>query len=216
MGSNEDRGRRRSESEHPGSGRPPSERPGQEESGVTIELERTHTTLLEQLNVPEGYRAEIVNGEIILSPTRAFHLGTIFELLRQITPQLPPDMWFAGDNVTPFPGASELCPDIILLPRAEYEKNSAVYPVEVIEAAFEVVSPATRARDYGLKVDAYAEAGIPVYVIADPYAARLTVHWDPAGGEYANRRRVAYGDTVDVPGKLPFTLDTAMLPAEQA
>lgn len=181
---------------------------------MTIELERCHSTL-RHIDVPEGFKAEIVHGEIVLSPLRTFHLGTIFEILRQVTPQLPADTWFGGDNITPFPAeSSELCPDITLIPRAEYEKNASVYPVEVIHAAFEVVSPSTRERDYGLKVGAYARAGIPVYVIADPYAAELVVYRGPIDGRYAHRDIVRYGEKVDVPGDIHFTLDTSSLPAE--
>ncbi|GAA1917968.1 Uma2 family endonuclease [Streptantibioticus ferralitis] len=181
---------------------------------MTIELERSHSTL-EHLEVPEGYKAEIVNGEIVLWPTRAFHFGTIVELVRQITPQLPETLRYTGDTITPFPEEnSELCPDIIILPKAEYEKNSAVYPAEVIEAAFEVVSPSTGSRDYGLKVGAYARAGIPLYIIADPYAAQLVVQHKPIDGEYAYRNIVPYGEKAEVPGDLPLAIDTSELPAD--
>lgn len=186
------------------------------EVDMTVELEALHP-ILEHLEVPEGLKAEIIDGEIVLSPLRAYHLGSIFELLRQITPQLPADTWFGGDNITPFPDDdAELCPDIILIPRNEYEKNLSTYPVDVIHAVFEIVSPSTRKRAYGLKVGAYARAGIPLYVIADPYTAQLTIHHKPVDGEYGYRQIVHYGETVDIPGDLPFTLDTSKLPVDRA
>ncbi|MGW7005190.1 Uma2 family endonuclease [Streptomyces sp. NPDC054933] len=181
---------------------------------MTVELERVHS-VLEHFEVPEGLKAEVIEGEIVLSPLRTFHLGSIFEILRQITPQLPVDVWFGGDNITPFPEEdSELCLDITLMPKSEYERNLAVYPVDIIQGAFEVVSPTTRKRDYGLKVHAYARAGIPLYIIADPYAAQLVVHHKPIDGEYAYRQIVPYGERAEVPGDLPLTIDTSTLPAD--
>ncbi|PWI46075.1 Uma2 family endonuclease [Streptomyces sp. ICBB 8177] len=124
-------------------------------------------------------------------------------------------MDYTGDTITPFPREdSELCPDIVLLDKKACAKNLAVYPVEGIHAAFEVVSPTTRERDYGLKVGAYARAGIPLYVIADPYDARLVVHHRPIDGQYAYRQMVPYGEKADVPGDLPFTIDTSTLPVD--
>lgn len=181
---------------------------------MTIELDCVHTTL-QHLDVPKGYRAEIVHGEIVLSPTRAFHMNTIIELVLQMRPQLPTDMWYTGDTITPFPNEdSELCPDIIVLPKVEVDKNGSVYPAELLEIAFEVVSPTSRSRDYEMKPAAYARAGIPVYVIADPYEAQLVVHWDPRGSEYGNRRTFRYGDTAEIPGSVPLTIDTSALPAD--
>jgi Uma2 family endonuclease len=185
------------------------------EFDMTAEMTALHP-VLQRLDTPDGLKAEMINGEIVLAPLRLFHLGTIFEILRQVTPQLPADTWFGGDNITPFPEyGAELCPDITLIPKSAYDKNLSVVPAEMIRAAFEVVSPSTRGRDYGLKVGAYARAGIPLYVIADPYTAVLTVHHDPVDGEYALRRIVRYGASVDVPGELPFTLDTSTLPVDR-
>lgn len=182
---------------------------------MTMELAVARSTL-RHVEVPEGYRAEVVHGEIILSPTRAFHLKTIIELSMQIVPQLPPHMDVTGDTITPFPREdSELCPDLIVLPRAEVERNDAVYEASVIEIAFEVVSPTSRARDYELKPRAYAGACIPVYVIADPYRGQLVVHSHPRETEYGNRRAHAYGEVVRVPGAVPLTVDTTPLPVHK-
>ncbi|WP_158288148.1 hypothetical protein [Streptomyces sp. ICBB 8177] len=46
---------------------------------MPIELERVHSSL-ELFEAPEGMKAEIVHGEIISSPLRAFHLKTIVQL----------------------------------------------------------------------------------------------------------------------------------------
>ncbi len=65
-------------------GSPPGEGPR-----VTVELAVARSTL-RHVEVPEGYRAEVVHGEIILSPTRAFHLNTIIERHRRHHHPFPP------------------------------------------------------------------------------------------------------------------------------
>ncbi|GHF63802.1 hypothetical protein GCM10010218_51510 [Streptomyces mashuensis] len=183
---------------------------------MTIELERAlRSTILEDFPAPEGFKTEVVRGEIILSPLRALHLKTVVPLCMQIASQLPPGLDYTGDTLTPFPEVdSELCPDIVVLPKAECDKNLAVYTVDLIHAAFEVVSPTTAKRDYGFKVQAYAQAGIPVYVIADPYDAQLVVHHKPFHGAYGYRQIVPYGEKAEIPGDLRLVIDTSSLPAD--
>jgi Uma2 family endonuclease len=84
----------------------------------------------------------------------------------------------------------------------------------LLEVAFEVVSPTSRIRDYEMKPAAYAQAGIPVYVIADPYDAQLVVFSDPHGREYASRRAYRYGEQAEIPGSFPLTIDTSELQAD--
>lgn len=43
-------------------------------------------------------------------------------------------------------------------------------------AAEEVLSPSTRHRDRGIKLEAYRDAGVPEYWLVDPKARRVVVH----------------------------------------
>lgn len=182
---------------------------------MTIELELS-TRLLERMELPEGFKAEVVHGELVLSPLRASHLQTIYCILKQLEPQLPPELSFTGDSITPFAAEdSELCPDLAFVPKAETDKNAAVFAAELIELAIEVVSPTTARRDYDLKPGVYGRAGIPVYLIADPYRAELTIYSRPGGDGYRSKLVVSYGEVATIPTEPAMTLDTSSLPAER-
>jgi Uma2 family endonuclease len=182
---------------------------------VTIELDR-FTSLLEHVEVPEGFKAELVHGEIILSPLRSYHFRTAVELMIQLRPQLPQGLSYTGDSITPFPAEdSDLCPDIAFVPASESDKNLAVFAAEIVEVAIEVVSPSTARRDYDLKPGVYGRAGIPIYLIADPYRAELVIYSLPGGDGYLSKLVVPYGKTATIPTEPPMTLDTSVLPTEQ-
>ncbi|CAL9503345.1 hypothetical protein SUDANB70_03495 [Streptomyces sp. enrichment culture] len=74
---------------------------------------------------------------------------------------------------------------------------------------------ARAANDYGPKKAAYATAGIPLYVIADPYLGRCFVYTDPKNGDYVTRTRVDFGDDIDLTGTVAdLTLPTDGFPRD--
>lgn len=58
----------------------------------------------------------------------------------------------------------------------------------------EGISKSTATNDYGDKKAVYAEAGVPVYLIADPYTGRCHLSTHPKGGEYLSELTVAFGE----------------------
>ncbi|WP_308280869.1 Uma2 family endonuclease [Streptomyces lomondensis] len=58
----------------------------------------------------------------------------------------------------------------------------------------------TAANDYGPKKAAYAQAGVPVYLVADPYEGTCHVYTQPHKGDYATVTKVPFGDEVDLTG----------------
>ncbi len=85
-----------------------------------------------------------------------------------------------------------------------------------VEFIAEVVSKGTGADDYGPKLRAYSTAGVPVYLIADPYLGRCHLYTrpkDPAG--YRSELTVDFGTPVDLTTTLlGMTLPTASFPRE--
>ncbi|WP_407639474.1 Uma2 family endonuclease [Kitasatospora azatica] len=68
----------------------------------------------------------------------------------------------------------------------------------------------TDRRDRIEKPAAYAETGIPVYLLVDREIYSVTVYSEPAGGRYRSVVTLAYGHTVELPG-LGITLETEEL-----
>ncbi|MEU2571856.1 Uma2 family endonuclease [Streptomyces anulatus] len=68
-------------------------------------------------------------------------------------------------------------------------------------------------RDRMEKRDAYAAAGIPVYLLVDRDHDHdtLVVHSEPDRGRYRQQHSYDYGDAVPLPGPVDITLDTEEL-----
>lgn len=190
---------------------------GDEEGEMTAILDRAfEQPRLLDMDLPEGYRkAEIIGGAVVMSPLRSAHLDTLFELMLQLRGQLPPDLWFTGEVLTPFPLEDhEFCPDLVVIPKVEAKRNISVCRPEWIRVVFEIISKATRDVDYQTKVGVYGRAGIAEYVIFDPYARSATRYAHPEGGEYTLREVVHYGKPVRLDLSFPCVLETSDLPVD--
>ncbi|WP_455359910.1 Uma2 family endonuclease [Streptomyces sp. SYSU K21746] len=71
----------------------------------------------------------------------------------------------------------------------------------------------TNQRDRIDKPRAYAESGIPVYLLVDREVGEVTVYSEPVGGSYQERHTAAFGKTVTLPDPVGVTLDTERLKA---
>ncbi|ORT59845.1 hypothetical protein BKD26_13015 [Streptomyces sp. CB03238] len=162
-----------------------------------------------------GYRTEIVEGAIVMSPVKPHHNETIWEVRNRLQAQLPSEWWFISDVAVPFDDDNEFCPDLAVIPKAERDKNLSAYPPDLVELAIEVVSPSSVRNDYEVKDRAYARRGIPHYLIFDPYKAHCLTLWNPGPDGYRGRDVIPYGDTVTVESGLgKLTVDTTDLPVD--
>ncbi|MDJ1133778.1 Uma2 family endonuclease [Streptomyces iconiensis] len=60
--------------------------------------------------------------------------------------------------------------------------------------------------DTDSKVRAYAQAGVPVYVIADREHRRVQVLSRPQDGKYQSEADYQPGEMVEIPGRVPCTI----------
>jgi Uma2 family endonuclease len=186
------------------------------EADVTVsESDRLHSQLSRFEDMFPGYRTEIVEGNIVMSPVKPHHGKTIRKVWNLLEPQVSEEWDFITDVAVPFDDVTELCPDLAVLPAEEVAKNLSAYSPELIELAIEVVSPSSVRNDYEVKDRAYARRGIPNYLILDPYKAHCVTLWNPGPDGYLGRDTIPYGKTVLVDtgiGKL--SIDTAKLPVD--
>ncbi|MFE9931579.1 Uma2 family endonuclease [Streptomyces sp. NPDC005533] len=87
---------------------------------------------------------------------------------------------------------------------AHVEKNC--FAPHIFRMVVEVTS-SNWSDDLGTKVDCYAQAGIPVYLVADRRHDEVVLHTDPRGGEYRSRKAFKRGTSVPLPESLGVTLD---------
>ncbi|MCQ8189242.1 Uma2 family endonuclease [Streptomyces rugosispiralis] len=168
-----------------------------------------------QLELPDGMRAELIGGEIVISPTPAnFHNWIFSELNLQLVREVP-TQWRITNTTTVFLPATEerFIPDLLIC-ESEALKSMEEWQVEASDVLLvaEITSPSTRARDLGAKVKGYAHSNVPIYLLIDPHhnEGSTTVYSAPDGkGRYRDEHRAAFGEPVTLPEPLGLTLDTA-------
>ncbi|MFC4471913.1 Uma2 family endonuclease [Streptomyces xiangluensis] len=153
---------------------------------------------LERMPVPEGYKVEIVEGNIFMSPQRETHWEIILGIVEQLRTRYPRKR-VKSDVRVDYPGHLNGFASDVTLMAADAEKTSEGHSRhEDVEFVAEVISKGTAPNDYGPKKTAYAVAEVPVYLIADPYQGRCHVYTHPKDGDYATETKVAFGGDVDL------------------
>jgi Uma2 family endonuclease len=89
---------------------------------------------------------------------------------------------------------------------------SNVPPVEVLLVS-EIVFKSSQTIDRVAKRRQYAEAGIPLYLLIDPFAEEITLLSDPSRDAYRARHTVPWGEKLQLPDPLPATLDSSLFPS---
>ena len=173
-------------------------------------------TLLERMPVPEGYKVEIVEGTVYMTPQRDVHWEIIADLYEQLRTRYPRKriksdvrIDFAGHN-------NGFAPDLAALAEGAEKNAAGRWRPEDVEFIAEVISEGTAFNDYGKKKAAYAAAEVPVYLIADPYLRRCRVFTLPAEGDYKSELTVAFGTPVDLTGSVvDLLLETGEFPVDR-
>ncbi|WP_329365996.1 Uma2 family endonuclease [Streptomyces sp. NBC_01483] len=161
------------------------------------------------MELPEGYRAEIIEGAIEVSPTGRYSHGQIINLLRDdLAVFLKDGDFVARNDMNVIHEGSAWVPDLFIVPR-DTDRYVTADGLGVTAAAvrlvIEVASPGKRSqdRDRVKKRREYARAGIPVYVIIDDHDTQGTVtvltQPQPEKADWVGVHRVPYGTDVTIP-----------------
>ncbi|MGW8849840.1 Uma2 family endonuclease [Streptomyces xiamenensis] len=167
---------------------------------------------LEEMEVPEGYRAEITGGKIIMSPwSQGYYLDIVDSLVEQLRPHLP-----EGHRVSlapclyVFPGMSRTFGPVLHVADAEATRiRSSRLPGHALSLVAELSSASTADVDRYDKVECYGVAGIPVYLLVDMQKGSLTVYTAPSPQGYQQQNTVLFGPTVTLPEPFDCPLDTS-------
>lgn len=174
-----------------------------------LELDEVLWQAWKAMELPEGYRAEIIEGAIEVSPTGRLTHGQIANRLRRAL-----DMFLADKEHVAFQdmnvihGRRAWIPDIFVAPRdlePHADEEGLGVNASAVSLVVEVVSPGRqcRRRDRERKRREYARAGIPVYVIVDDYDDHGTVtvlsEPRPEKADWVGVHRVPYGTEVIIP-----------------
>jgi Uma2 family endonuclease len=164
---------------------------------------------------PEGFKVEIVEGNIYLSPQRDTHWAVIFDIVEQLRSRYPRQR-LKSDVRIDFPGRlNGFASDVVALAEDATKDSKGRWRYQDIEFVAEVISRDTAANDYGSKKAAYATAGVPVYVIVDPYTGTWHLHTLPKDDEYRSVLSLDFGTPIDLTSTVVnLTLETGEFPRD--
>ncbi|TQF03426.1 Uma2 family endonuclease [Kitasatospora acidiphila] len=174
------------------------------------------------LELPEGFRAEIIEGFIDVSPTGRRSHARIANRLRDALVRFLEGTGFASfQDLNVLHGHQVYIPDLVIGPEdLEDIPDPDGWGVDATRVSLvaEVVSPGHdgRTRDLIRKRRCYARAGVPVYVIIDDYDGlghvSVLTDPDPQTSAYLAEVRMPYGTPVTIPEgpAKGFVIDTAV------
>ena len=144
-------------------------------------LLKDYYTAEDYWNLPEGERAELIDGKFYnMAPPSRIHQKLVMELSATIREYIKKN--HGSCEVYPAPFAVNLDADdkdwvepdvsVICDPNKLTDRGCSGAP----DLIFEIVSPASRKMDYSLKNMIYSQAGVREYWIVDPAKERTTVY----------------------------------------
>ena len=138
------------------------------------------------MSLPEGTRAELIDGELFMSPSpRLKHqdaVGNLFAILRDFVRARSLGRVFVAPFDVHLPSGDIVEPDVLFVAQS----NCGIlqdWVRGVPDLVVEVLSPDGVERDRIVKRDLYAQNGIQEYWIVDPEAKTVEV-FSPSGNRY--------------------------------
>ncbi|MGY1580048.1 Uma2 family endonuclease [Streptomyces sp. MN13] len=161
------------------------------------------------MELPEGYRAEIIEGAIEVSPTgRLSHAQITNRVRRALDRFLDGGEYACHQDINVIHQRKAWIPDALVAHEdleAHADEDGLGVAASAVQLVVEVVSPGKRNqdRDRIRKRREYARAGIPVYLLIDDYdgqgAVTLFSRPRPDKADWEDIHRVPYGTEVTVP-----------------
>ncbi|MGW2639562.1 Uma2 family endonuclease [Streptomyces sp. NPDC001348] len=163
-----------------------------------------------------GHRVEILNGSIVVTPPPdGSHQETLTWLIEEflrIKAREAGLRYVGGVGLWLPTGPDDYAVPDFSVVDADYkdalvEKNC--YAPHVFRLVLEVTS-SNWTNDTATKVDVYARANIPAYLIADRTHDEVLLYTGPVDGKYPDPARYKRGQTVPLPESVGVTLDLSV------
>ncbi|UFQ16368.1 MULTISPECIES: Uma2 family endonuclease [Streptomyces] len=158
----------------------------------------------------EGYKIDIIEGAVHMTPQRANHWDITLGIIEQLRTKYPRQRTLSDVRID-YPGElNAFCSDVALVAEGAERTKRGGFLCSDVEFVAEVISRGTGSNDYGPKKTGYATAGVAVYLIVDPYQGECHVYTRPGEGAYHVHTTVDFGEKVDLTHTfLGLTFDTS-------
>ncbi|UZJ29880.1 Uma2 family endonuclease [Streptomyces endophytica] len=173
----------------------------------------------EQADAREGWKVEIIEGIVTVSPPPDNNHNFIAEKVqRRLYSVLPEDWGIYQTLGTGIPLRKGLyIPDLAVVPvDVVLEETGEYVSASTAKLIVEVTSKSNASNDRIAKAAGYARAGVPLYLLVDRFAPAgptITLFGEPTGDVYRVLHTVKFGDELALPAPFGLTLDTAIFPA---
>lgn len=182
-------------------------------------MPRTARELFDALPELPGFRTEVINGNLIVSPVGTpEQADCAMNLFRALIPVLEEHRWkgWTGNVGVCIENSQDpVQPDFVLSSAdCPHWDNRELLSSGLIMIA-EVVSAGSTLRDRVEKPPLYAAGGVPIYLLIDTVAEppSVTVYSDIRDGAYRTTATVEVGTPLRLPAPIDFELDTSIFKA---
>ncbi|MFE9168196.1 Uma2 family endonuclease [Streptomyces kebangsaanensis] len=167
------------------------------------------------LDTPEGFRAELIEGEIVVTPPPdGDHEDYISLIMKQVIRRSRTDMDFSGNKGLRLRSGGG-CPKDHVIPDGTfaptklrlYRGAASWMPCDGVAMVLEVTSTKPKA-DREAKRRCYARGGIPLYLLVDREASSVTLFSEPENDDYPELCTRPFGKPLTIPEPFAFELDT--------
>ena len=169
----------------------------------------TKLTFADYLETSDDERYELLNGELILSPSpkeiHQFIAGILyFRIVAIVRERSLGKVYFSPFDVV-LSDTNVVQPDILFISNERADIITSDNVQGAPDLVVEILSPATAERDRTVKLDLYATHGVKEYWIVDPDAKTVTVLLQEEGG-FGEVGVYGEGETLRSPTLTGFSL----------
>ena len=162
---------------------------------------------LDTLSLPDGFRAELIDAEIVVTPPPDGDHEDIFgEVAWQFGRHSEALVRVAGAKGLETPSGRYI-PDGAVAPPGHFKGAPPWAGTNGVLLVFEITSTNPR-NDRVSKRAGCAAAGIPCYLLIDRSEEKVTLFTAPEEGDYAKMTQVKFGKRLPLPAPFSFELDT--------
>ncbi|MFJ2739283.1 Uma2 family endonuclease [Streptomyces sp. NPDC087440] len=176
-----------------------------------------------ELDIPQGWRAEIDEGQIVLVPPPNRHHNVIAHQIQKfLYSGLRTDLGIFQTLGIHIARLDRLyVPDLVVMPESFVTDDDAAAtdPVDAADALLvvEITSRGNARDDRTMKLWGYAHAPVPAYLLIDRFdqhGPTSTLFTEPQDGAYKRMERVPFGERLELPEPFAGELDTARFPTD--
>ena len=161
--------------------------------------------LLDSLELPPGYKAELIEGNIVVTPPPGTeHEGYFVETTYQFNAQ----GWRVSGNTGLLTPLGRFTPDLTVARRGFFSRDEpdGWRRSDGVALVAEITS-SDPTHDRDSKRRGYAAAKIPLYLLIDRKAKEAVLFSEPARGDYAAVARRPIDEPIPLPEPFSFTLE---------